>query len=84
MMKNAQRSRNAFTPPPCGACQAGCVSYGQAMGGWGKLSLSSTAFYLDGLPVPFVSAENVCLDGLFARGGVAYSCFGRLLFVKMH
>lgn len=38
------------------------------MGGWGKLSISSTVLYLDGLPVPSLSAESVVLDGLFAKG----------------
>ncbi|CAN0504383.1 unnamed protein product, partial [Ectocarpus sp. 12 AP-2014] len=41
------------------------------MGGWGKLSLSSTAVYLDGLPVPYVTADNVVVDGLFARVAIA-------------
>ncbi|CAB1119520.1 unnamed protein product [Ectocarpus sp. CCAP 1310/34] len=49
----------------------GPVTYGQTMGGWGKLSLSSTAVYLDGLPVPYVTADNVVVDGLFARGVAA-------------
>lgn len=53
---------------------AGPVTYGQAMGGWGKLSLSSTAVYLDGLPVPYVTADNVVLDGLFARGDSRDGC----------
>jgi len=50
------------------------------MGGWGKLSLASIVFYLDGLPIPFVTVESAILDGLFAKGDLACSpfcsCFG--------
>lgn len=49
-------------------CSSGHLTYGQAMGGWGKLSVSSGALFLEELPLPFVSAETILCEGLFARG----------------
>lgn len=38
------------------------------MGGWGKLSVSSTVLHVAGLPIPMVAADSIVLRGLFARG----------------
>lgn len=63
------RLSKLFNLPATRVCGfTGVVTYGQAMGGWGKLSVISTVLHLDNLPVPFLSVETIALDGLFARG----------------